>query len=206
MTVAPQQPHTTDLIILVSVAVGLSAGIGVAWSHDEALKVLALPRDERWREAVTMPLLTLSHDLFSTGYVPSSALGAARADTRAQHRQLTPLWRRRTRHGRVLSLDAPIGDGLSLYNLVVADLDRLTHTAGGVVEDERLNTVLRGLDPAERAVVFAYAEGAGATWTEAAAAVGSANPDAFGERVRRKAKRLAAEQRRRTEQCRTAPV
>ncbi|MFD5015372.1 hypothetical protein [Streptomyces chartreusis] len=64
-------------------------------------------------------------------------------------------------------------------------------------EDERLNAVLRGLDPAERQVVFAYAEGEGTTWTEAAAAVGANDPDAFGERVRRKAKRLAAEQARR---------
>ncbi|MER7568858.1 hypothetical protein ABTZ93_38880 [Streptomyces sp. NPDC097941] len=111
------------------------------------------------------------------------------------HRQLVPVWRRRTRHGRVLSLEADLGDGLSLRDLVVADVDLLSRTVASVFEDERLNTVLAKLAPAERAVVFAYAEGEGTTWTEAASAVGAA--EAFGERVRRKAKRLADEQPRR---------
>ncbi|MFF7534679.1 hypothetical protein ACFZB2_37125 [Streptomyces bobili] len=112
---------------------------------------------------------------------------------------------RRTRHGRVLSLDADLG-GLSLYDLVAADVDFLAHTAGGVFDDDRLNRVLRALTPAEYAVVLAYAEGEGTTWAEAAAYVGATNPDAFGERVRRKTRRLAAEQNRRAELARaTAP-
>jgi hypothetical protein len=123
---------------------------------------------------------------------------------RCVHRQLVPVWRRRTRHGRVLSLEADLGDGLSLRDLVVADVDLLSRTVASVFEDERLNTVLAKLAPAERAVVFAYAEGEGATWTEAASAVGAADPEAFGERVRRKAKRLADEQRRRAALRRTS--
>ncbi|GAA5032442.1 hypothetical protein GCM10023335_74920 [Streptomyces siamensis] len=82
-----------------------------------------------------------------------------RAKARTLHRQLVPVWRRRTRHGRVLSLDAQLGEELSLYDLIAADVDLLAHTTGGVFEDEGLNTVLRGLNPAEREVVFAYAEG-----------------------------------------------
>ncbi|MFE5923072.1 hypothetical protein [Streptomyces sp. NPDC056468] len=117
------------------------------------------------------------------------------------HPTLQPCWRRRTRNGRVLSLDADLGGGLSLYDLVATDVDPLAHTVGGVFEDEGLNGVLRCLDPAERQVVFARAQGEGTSWTEAAAAVGA--PDGFGERVRRKVKRLAAEQRRRTAQRRT---
>ena len=112
-----------------------------------------------------------------------------------------PIWRRRTRHGRVLSLDADL-DGLSLYDLVAANVDHLAHTTGGMFDDERLNAVLRGLDLAERQVVFAYAEGDGTTWTEAAASFGAVNPQASGERVRRKARRLAAERRRRAAQRR----
>lgn len=73
-------------------------------------------------------------------------------------------------------------------------------------ENERLNTVLRALDPAERQVVFAYAEGEGTTWAEAAAAAGATDPDAFGERVRRKAKRQADEQRRRATHRQTGPT
>jgi hypothetical protein len=97
----------------------------------------------------------------------------------------------------VLSLDADLGGGLSLHDLVAADVNLLTPTTGGVYDDERLNAVLRGLTPAERQVVYAYAEDEGTTWTEGAAYAGAANPEAFGERVRRKVKRLAAEQRRR---------
>ncbi|MEV5842276.1 hypothetical protein AB0M32_09930 [Streptomyces sp. NPDC051985] len=50
------------------------------------------------------------------------------------------------------------------------DLDLLARTENGVFAEERLNRVLRGLDPAEQRVVVAYAEGEGATWTEAASA------------------------------------
>jgi DNA-directed RNA polymerase specialized sigma24 family protein len=164
-------------------------------------KVLARPSSARWREAASMALLSdWCTPLLETGMLPSTALGALRAETRTVHRQLVPVWRRRTQHGRVLSLDAALGDGLSLYDLVAADVDLLTHATGGVFEDERLNTVLRGLTPAERQVVIAYALHEGTTWSEAAAAVGVTDSTAFGERVRRKAKRLAAEQRRRTTQ------
>ncbi|GGT44386.1 hypothetical protein [Streptomyces chromofuscus] len=164
-------------------------------------RVLTVPRSSRWREAVSGALDgEWCSSLVQSGYLPSTALGALREEARALHRQLVPLWRRRTRHGRVLSLDADLGDGLSLHDLVAADVDLLSRTTGGVFEDERLNRILRALDPAERAVVFAYAEGEGTTWTEAATAAGALDPEALGERVRRKAKRLAAEQNRRVAQ------
>ncbi|MFE4999281.1 hypothetical protein ACFRH4_50200 [Streptomyces mirabilis] len=172
-----------------------------------AAEVLVVPRSERWREAVSTALLgNWCDSLVRTGRLPVTALSALRAEARTLHRQSVPLWRRRTRHGRSLSLDAALGDGLSLYDLVAADVDLLTHTAGGAFEDERLNAVLRGLAPAERQVVVAYAEGEGTTWTEAAAHVGAGAPEAFGERVRRKVKRLAAEQHRRLAQRSTGPA
>ncbi|WP_333738217.1 hypothetical protein [Streptomyces sp. IBSBF 2806] len=165
-----------------------------------ATKVLTLPRSERWREAISTALLgDWSDPLLRTGQLPATALGVLKADARAIHRELMPIWRRRTRHGRVLSLDADLG-GLSLHDLVAAGIDLLTHTTGGVFEDERLNIVLRGLNDAERLTLLAYAEGDGTTWTEAAAVTGAADPEAFGERVRRKAKRLATEQARRAAQ------
>ncbi|MFI6341413.1 hypothetical protein [Streptomyces sp. NPDC050535] len=164
-------------------------------------KALALPSSERWRTAVSTALLGPWCKLEHPGSAGQFAsIAALRAETRALHTQLVPLWRRRIRHGRVLSLDADLG-GLSLHDLVAADVDYLRHTAGGVFDDERLNALLLGLDPLERQVVFAYAEGEGTTWTEAAAAAGATDPTAFGERVRRKAKRLAAEQRRRIAQA-----
>ncbi|MFE4626968.1 hypothetical protein [Streptomyces mirabilis] len=165
-----------------------------------AVKVLVFRRSERWREALSTALLGAWYTpLDETGYLPSLALQALKREACALHRQLTPVWERRNRRGRVLSLDADLG-GLSLYDLVAADIDLLAHTEGGVYEDERLNAILRGLDPAERHVVVAYAEGEGTTWTEAAAHVGAGAPEAFGERVRRKVKRLAAEQHRRLAQ------
>ncbi|MGW4274880.1 hypothetical protein ACWEGQ_21520 [Streptomyces seoulensis] len=106
----------------------------------------------------------------------------------------------RPSHGRVLSLDAVLGDGISPYDLIAAEADLLPRIAHGVFEDERLNAVLRGLDQVERDIAFAYGEGEGTTWAEAAAFVGAPNPEAIGERVRRKTKRLAAEQRRRLAQ------
>lgn len=159
---------------------------------------LVLPTGRRWQEAFGTALLgPWAAALARDGFLSCTALSVLRAETRTLHRQLTPIWRRRTRHGRVLSLDAPLGDCLSLYNLVAAHVDQLAHTLDGVFEDERLNRVLRCLDPTERAVVYAYAEGEGTTWAESAAVIGVPDPAAFGERVRRKAKRLAAEQVRR---------
>jgi hypothetical protein len=170
-----------------------------------AADTLVLPWSDRWREAQETALLgPWSDALWDTGQLSCAALGLLKAEARTLHRQLVPLWRRRTRHGRVLSLDADL-DGLCLYDLVAADTGLLAHTLGGVFEDERLNAVLRVLKPAERQAVFAYAEGEGTTWTEAAAAVGAPDPAAFGERVRRKAKRLAAEQRRRAAQQQNGP-
>ncbi|MCX5256717.1 hypothetical protein OOK27_21690 [Streptomyces canus] len=163
-----------------------------------AARELVLPSSSRWNEAVSTALLGSWCDpLMSYGHLPATTLGALRAEARTLHRQLVPLWRRRTRHGRVLSLDASLGDGLSLYDLVAMDIDLLAHTGSGVFEDERLNHVLHVLSPDEQRVVIAYADGEGTTWTEAAAVVGAADPEAFGERVRRKAKRQGAEQHRR---------
>ncbi|MEU9413640.1 hypothetical protein AB0E08_49230 [Streptomyces sp. NPDC048281] len=170
-----------------------------------AAGVLVVPRSERWREAVSTALVGDWCDpLWQTGQLPTTALGSLKAEARKLHRQLVPVWEGGTRRGRVLSLDADLG-GLSLYDLVASDVDLLAHTAGGVFEDKRLNAVLCGLDPTERAVVFALAEGEGTTWTEAAEVAGAAHPEAFGERVRRKAKRLAAEQCRRRVLPRVTP-
>ncbi|MFF8352957.1 hypothetical protein ACF063_05850 [Streptomyces chartreusis] len=166
---------------------------------DFSSKVLAVPCGERWAEAVSTALVgSWADPLVFTGRLTDTAIGALRAEVRAEHRNLAPLWRRRTRHGRVLSLDASLDDGLSLYDLVAADIGLLARTRDGVFVDERLNGVLRALNEEERQVVFAYAEDGGSTWVEAAECSGAADPVGFGERVRRKIKRLGAEQARRT--------
>ncbi|MFB8247287.1 hypothetical protein ACFC5X_19870 [Streptomyces sp. NPDC055952] len=198
---APQASSTPSasaftLVELLTKRMGCVAH-GATYDAEPVTADLVLPDSPRWREAADTALLgTWCNPLWETGQLDATALSALRAEARTLHRQLVPVWRRRTRHGRVLSLDADLG-GLSLYDLVAADVRFLSHTAGGVFEDERLNTVLRGLNETERQVVFAYAEGEGTTWMEAAASVGAGDPEAFGERVRRKSKRLAREQARR---------
>ncbi|MFC8663997.1 hypothetical protein ACFUI0_17600, partial [Streptomyces sp. NPDC057199] len=111
--------------------------------------------------------------------------------------RLVPLWRRHTRHGRVLSLDANLGDGQSLRDVLATRPGTQTHQPGSLVDDQRIGALLRGLAPAKRRVVLARASGEARTWTEAAAFVGAENPVTFGERVRRKVERLRAEQERR---------
>ncbi|MER7313558.1 MULTISPECIES: hypothetical protein [Streptomyces] len=202
-TVCPR-PDLVEALICRSAASGTVAHFGVSPEAQNRTidllcrDVLAVPQSSRWREAASTALLSDWDDqLWQTGRLSSQAVGALRAEARAIHRELVPLWRRRTRHGRVLSLDASLGDGMSLYELVAADIDQLERSAGGVYEDARLNALLRSLKPAERQVLFALAEGEGTTWAEAASVTGAADPEKLGERVRRKAKRLAAEQKRR---------
>ncbi|MGW2725375.1 hypothetical protein [Streptomyces sp. NPDC001492] len=183
----------------------LSPADGAAAVDRLTAEILVLPRSERWREAVSTAVAgPWCEPLWQTGQLPATALGALKAEARTLHHQLVPVWRHGTRAGRVLSLDADLG-GLSLYDLVTDDVDLLAHTTGGVYDDDRLNRVLGRLHPAERAVVVAYAAREGTTWTEAAAAAGAAKPEDFGDRVRRKVNRLAAEQRRRAAQRRPAP-
>ncbi|WP_392900707.1 hypothetical protein [Streptomyces sp. LN699] len=170
-----------------------------------AAQVLVVSRSQRWREAVSTALLGSWCDpLWDSGHLPVTALGALKAEARVLHRQLVPVWQRGPRHGRVLSLDADLG-GLSLYDLVASNDDLLEQAAGTDFTDERLIALLPCLNPAEQQVVFALAGGEGTTWTEAAAVAGATDPEAFGERVRRKTRRLAAEQRRRTELTRPVP-
>ncbi|WOT40713.1 hypothetical protein [Streptomyces coeruleorubidus] len=175
---------------------------GATYDAEPVTADLVLPDSPRWREAAGTALLgTWCNPLWETGELDATALSALRTEARTVHRQLMPVWRQRTRHGRVLSLDAALG-GFSLYDLVAADVRFLSHTAGDVFEDERLNMVLRGLNETERQVVFAYAEGEGTTWMEAATVAGADEPEMFGERVRRKTKRLAKEQARRARERR----
>ncbi|MEV0604526.1 hypothetical protein AB0I82_35240 [Streptomyces sp. NPDC050315] len=160
-----------------------------------ASRVLTLPTGPRWREAISTALLgtwergTLRRSLCAFGSV-----AAVREEARLIHRQLTPLWRRRTRHGRVLLLDMPIGDdGMTLYDLAVGSsaVDDLVH--GVLPENPRVAAVLAQLRPEEQVVALALAHRLASGWTEAAALTGAADPVALGERVRRKLQRRGAQ-------------
>ncbi|MEU1516264.1 hypothetical protein ABZ490_29695 [Streptomyces sp. NPDC005811] len=140
-------PASRELVGLLASSQQAIGGMIMPYDLDGIAKdVLVLPRGAQWRDALRAALVgDWSDPLWENGQLPVTALGALKAQARRKHRQEVPLWRRRTRHGRVLSLDADLG-GLSLYDLVAPDVDLLAHTTGGVFADERLNTVLRGLD------------------------------------------------------------
>ncbi|WP_432184924.1 hypothetical protein [Streptomyces tendae] len=163
-----------------------------------AADVLGLARSARWREAVSTALLgDWVEPLFSGQRLDDAAVTRLRAEARITHRHLVPLWRRRTRHGRVLLLDTPLGDGLSLHDLASGITDTEAPLLGYDPEDARLAALIRALRPAERAAALAWADPHVRSWTEAAQQAGVDDPMAFGERVRRKCRRLAAELARR---------
>lgn len=164
-----------------------------------AARVLGVNRSARWSEAVSTALMgDWTRSLDERGCLPPEALGQLRAEAHTIHRQLVPLWRRRVRRSRLLLLDAPLGDGLCLYDLVADRANLSDARLGMAIYDDRLLRIVQHLTAEERLVVVALAAGDGATWTEAATHAGASDPAAFGERVRRKTRRLAvrAEERR----------
>jgi len=173
------------------------------WVDQFGSGVLVVAQSERWREAVSTALLgDWALPLAREGHLTVEALSNLRAEARAIHRQLVPLWRRRTRHSRVVSLDAPMGDDISLYDVVAAErglLDPSEMLAGLAIDDPRLRALLRVLREDELKMVITRALD-GLTWTEAAQAAAASDPINDGERVRRKVKRLVDEQNRRREQ------
>ncbi|MET7297178.1 hypothetical protein ABZS79_34660 [Streptomyces griseoloalbus] len=130
-----------------------------------------------------------------------------KAEALSIHRNLTPLWRRRygghvvngrrTEGRRMALLETPGAAGVTLRDVLserACPEDRLLAFIPG---DPRLARILAQLKPEERAVMLALGLKGVVTWAEAAEYTGAEDPSAFGERVRRKVLRLAAEQRRR---------
>ncbi|WP_328675006.1 hypothetical protein [Streptomyces sp. NBC_00343] len=114
------------------------------------------------------------------------------------HRQQQPLWERKVNGRRVSLLEAPIGDGLTLRDLVSEQEGSDAVVVDRSADDPRLEAVLGALEPDERDVVLAWAHPGIRTWADAARHARAAGPEAFGERVRRKVRRIAA---RRAEQA-----
>ncbi|MGY4741424.1 hypothetical protein [Streptomyces sp. ATMOS53] len=163
-----------------------------------ATDVLGLARSARWQEAVSTALLgDWIEPLFAGQRLDDAAVARLRADARATHRHLVPLWRRRTRHGRVLLLDTPLADGLTLHDLASGIIDTEAPPLEYDPEDARLAALIRALRPAERVAALAWADPNVRSWAEAAQQAGVDDPVAFGERVRRKCRRLAVEFARR---------
>ncbi|MFI1029758.1 hypothetical protein [Streptomyces sp. NPDC020951] len=148
---------------------------------------LHVPLSEQWRAAVEMALMD---DALSPALLDENCLALLRTLARSEHRRLVPLWMRRALGGRLVLLSEQTG------------IDATDHESPEAVllksefDDKRLSFVLGGLTEQERQVVQNWA-GLGGSWGEAATSQGL---DAkTGERVRRKLRRLGAEQIRRAE-------
>ena len=98
-------------------------------------------------------------------------------------------------------LDRPVRTSTGML-LTVADLVPGAQPAEDLVlvgewGEQRLRRVLGRLKPDELRVTNVYAQRSELTWAEAARIAGAADPAAVGERIRRKLKRLGAEDERR---------
>lgn len=196
-------PQIVDVVQQSSAVRALEARQAALVGHSDlvqafATDVLGLARSSRWQEAVSTALLgDWIQPLFTGQRLDDSAVAQLRADARTTHRHLVPLWRRRTRHGRVLLLDTPLDEGLTLHDLAFGITDAETPLLEYEPEDLRLAALIRALLPAERVAVLAWADPNVRSWAEAARQAGVDDPATFGERVRRKCRRLAAEFARR---------
>ncbi|WP_371551318.1 hypothetical protein OG266_38175 [Streptomyces sp. NBC_00554] len=151
----------------------------------------ALGRWRGWSESVSTALLgNWADPLHDEGQLTPGALDRLKVEASVVHRQLAPVWSREANGSRLLLLDTPLGDELTLYDLVPGRLDADSGVEG--FDDPRLNEILGALSPAERAVTLAMSLRGVSSWAEAALAAGVAQKEVFGERVRRKVKRLAA--------------
>jgi hypothetical protein len=124
-----------------------------------------------------------------------------RIRTVRQARVLRPIWETQLNYRTIGRLDHTVASSNGTL-LTVADLVPDPQTTEDLVlanecEEQRLRRVLSRLKPEELRVTNVYAGHSELTWAEAARLAGAADPDAMGERVRRKLKRLGAEHNRR---------
>lgn len=113
------------------------------------------------------------------------------AEMSVAHRQLQPLWERKTAGHRLHLLDKPVTSGLTLRDLVTDHSTPEDAVLRTVVDHADLNTVLRSLTPTERKIAQIWATCPGSSWKEAAELAGALeDPEALGARVMRKLKRL----------------
>ncbi|EGX58485.1 MULTISPECIES: hypothetical protein [Streptomyces] len=153
---------------------------------------LGIPNpDTEWLEAVSTALLGSWVDLLDEPLVDDAgALGLKqlKRESAVVHRQLQPLWRRKTAGGRLLSLDHPVPGGGTLVGLLA---DRAAPTEPSLLwepETESAAAVFAGLSPGEQQVARVWAQSGRTSWAEAADLAGVSAAEA--DSVRRKLRRL----------------
>ncbi|MEV7721282.1 hypothetical protein [Streptomyces sp. NPDC088184] len=156
---------------------------------------LHLGRPRAWRAAVEMALLgnwveALGQHLSGDAEI----MELLHRHTEREHRCLQPLWERKSGGRTVRLLETPFAPGVSLRDVVSDDRRPENGLLRGEVDDCRLLAVLADLAPMERTVAMAYGA-QHVTWAQAAALGGADDPAAFGNRVRRKLRRLGLRHR-----------
>ncbi|MER5483706.1 hypothetical protein ABT024_10860 [Streptomyces sp. NPDC002812] len=190
----PWQLTRSERLLLQNALVARNAAIdGDHDTVDEFSRTwLGLEHPARWRAAVEMALLGDWVDALHDRAVDDPALRhLLRREADEAHHQMLPLWEHRTRSQRVTLLSRPVGDGLTLADVVTDRRCPESLLVDDEFQDPRVGAVLRQLAEPEEKVARTWAAGAD-SW--AVAAVDSAQPAAYGERVRRKLHRLGARQ------------
>ncbi|MGW7026752.1 hypothetical protein ACWGFX_06100 [Streptomyces xanthophaeus] len=186
----PREEHT---IVRLALGAALTARAGAVHGDTDAVDTfsrtwLGLAQPERWREAVEMALLGDWVSALGGGAATATTVvSVLRHDAETEHLRLQPLWERRVQGRRTALLGQPVGGTWTLEDLLVDHRTPESQTLAAERSDSRLAVVLRALHPDEESTAWTWAED-GTGWDRAAVAAG--HPASYGERVRRKLKRL----------------
>ncbi|MFD3719893.1 hypothetical protein [Streptomyces sp. NPDC058674] len=151
--------------------------------------------DAEWLEAVSTALLGDWVDALGVGPpTDNGELHRLRREAHAVHRQLMPLWQRKSGPGRVWMLDYQLPSGETLHDLVAGSYRIEDEALAWSPDRDDACAVFSRLKEDEQHVAQAFAVGGG-SWAEAAATAGL--PPQVGERVMRKLRRLGLEYQRR---------
>ncbi|MFH8894505.1 hypothetical protein [Streptomyces sp. NPDC017949] len=158
---------------------------------------LGLAHPERWREAVEMALLSDWTSALPAGAADDAYVSEQlRRRARTEHTRLRPLWERGRFHGRRTALfSEPLRGGGTVEDLVADGRTPETEALFTELADSRIAAVIWELRTQEGEQGYAVAwnwASAGEGWAQAAADAGL--PEAYGERIRRKLKRLGQRQ------------
>ncbi|MGA5872291.1 hypothetical protein [Streptomyces cinereoruber] len=160
-----------------------------------------LNRWSGWNEPISTALLgNWADPLYEEGRLSPDALKLFLAEASVINQQLKPIWTHETRGKRVRLLDTPIGDGITLYDVLSGQ--PATDFSFEGFADSRLIEILDSLSTDERAVFTSRSRHGVTNWAEAAMAADFPEPKALGEHVRRKVKDLAKRITKREEAAR----
>ncbi|MFD3572765.1 hypothetical protein [Streptomyces sp. NPDC058644] len=185
----PQLTPITREALLAALTARNAAIEGDHKEVDEFSRIwLGITHPEKWRDAVEMALLGDWVTNLGRGILRDPAVvDLLRHHTQIEHRHLQPLWERKVNGRRTMLLSQPVGSDQVLQDLLTecrtpeTELSRTEH-------DGRIAAVFRRLTQDEVTVAATWAEAPDISWHQAA--LTERLPEAFGERVRRRLKRL----------------